>query len=269
MDIHKPKPWHGWREFLKEYLIIVIGVLTALGAEAVAETVHWRHETHVARDALAYDLKRAIGGSAATDAEIPCVVAKLSDLADILDEAGRTKRLPPMGSFPPPLSFSWSLRTWSALVAGQTLAHFPNREQTLLSGIAVQANYLYAERDASHGDWAILRNMMGPGRPVSDVELAQLNAALQRAADHQANMQNGTHILGTLVLQSGLLSRQEVQRAWDEGIKYGTASLQCKPPGSPETRRATFQRMFIFKPVRPGKGMIDTVGVGGAESTEH
>jgi hypothetical protein len=30
MDIHKPKPWHGVREFLKEYVIIVVGVLTAL-----------------------------------------------------------------------------------------------------------------------------------------------------------------------------------------------------------------------------------------------
>ena len=29
MDIHKPKPWHGMREFLKEYVIIVVGVLTA------------------------------------------------------------------------------------------------------------------------------------------------------------------------------------------------------------------------------------------------
>jgi hypothetical protein len=26
MDIHKPKPWPGVREFLKEYAIIVIGV---------------------------------------------------------------------------------------------------------------------------------------------------------------------------------------------------------------------------------------------------
>ena len=33
MDIHKPKAWHGVREFLKEYMIIVVGVLTALGAE--------------------------------------------------------------------------------------------------------------------------------------------------------------------------------------------------------------------------------------------
>jgi hypothetical protein len=30
MDIHKPKPIHNWREFLKEYAIIVLGVLTAL-----------------------------------------------------------------------------------------------------------------------------------------------------------------------------------------------------------------------------------------------
>jgi hypothetical protein len=33
MDIHKPKPWHGLREFLKEYLIIVVGVMTALAGE--------------------------------------------------------------------------------------------------------------------------------------------------------------------------------------------------------------------------------------------
>jgi hypothetical protein len=43
MDIHKPKPWHGLREFLKEYVIIAVGVMTALGAEAVVENLHWRH----------------------------------------------------------------------------------------------------------------------------------------------------------------------------------------------------------------------------------
>ena len=38
MDIHKPKPWHGWREFLKVYATIVIGVLTALAAEQVPKS---------------------------------------------------------------------------------------------------------------------------------------------------------------------------------------------------------------------------------------
>ncbi len=44
MDIHKPKPFHGLREFLKEYGIIVLGVLTALFLEQAVEWLHWRHE---------------------------------------------------------------------------------------------------------------------------------------------------------------------------------------------------------------------------------
>ena len=30
MDIHKPTPWNGWREFLKECAIILVGMLPAL-----------------------------------------------------------------------------------------------------------------------------------------------------------------------------------------------------------------------------------------------
>jgi hypothetical protein len=40
MDNHNPKPWHGVREFLKEYAIIVIVVPTALGADAMVQRVH-------------------------------------------------------------------------------------------------------------------------------------------------------------------------------------------------------------------------------------
>ena len=39
MDIHKPKPWHGVGEFLKEYLVIVIGVLD----------IHSRRSAHAGR----------------------------------------------------------------------------------------------------------------------------------------------------------------------------------------------------------------------------
>ena len=34
VEFHKPKPFHNWREFLKEYVIIVLGVATALAAAA-------------------------------------------------------------------------------------------------------------------------------------------------------------------------------------------------------------------------------------------
>lgn len=57
MDIHKPKPWHGVREFLKEYLIVVVGVLTALGAEQIAEVFHRDTEVREARAALHEEIK--------------------------------------------------------------------------------------------------------------------------------------------------------------------------------------------------------------------
>ena len=44
MHFHLPKPLHGWREFVGEVGIIVIGVLIALGAEQVVESLHWRNQ---------------------------------------------------------------------------------------------------------------------------------------------------------------------------------------------------------------------------------
>jgi hypothetical protein len=60
MEIHKPEPWRGWREFLKEYLIIVVGVLTALGGEQVVEQLHWQHVVHEAREAPPLSLVRPL-----------------------------------------------------------------------------------------------------------------------------------------------------------------------------------------------------------------
>ena len=76
MDIHKPKPWQGWPEFLKEIGTIVIGVLIALGAEQAVEWLHWRHEVGVAREAIRFDMKRILGWGGESDAEGPCKAAR-------------------------------------------------------------------------------------------------------------------------------------------------------------------------------------------------
>ena len=46
MNIHKPKPWQGLREFLQACRLIAVGVLTALVAEAGVET---RHDARLAK----------------------------------------------------------------------------------------------------------------------------------------------------------------------------------------------------------------------------
>jgi hypothetical protein len=84
MDLHKPKPWHGLREFLKEYLIIVVGVLTALAAEAGVEALHWRHVAAQTEAQLRFGVDRDLFNAIMRVAELPCVNARTVELATAL-----------------------------------------------------------------------------------------------------------------------------------------------------------------------------------------
>jgi hypothetical protein len=84
MDIHKPKPWRGVREFLKEYVIIVVGVLTALGAEQGVEWLHWQHEVAVADTGLRHELRFDGLYAFESIAAWPCEQKRLDELSAAL-----------------------------------------------------------------------------------------------------------------------------------------------------------------------------------------
>ena len=56
MHIHLPQPLHGWRTFIGEVGIIVIGVLIALGAEQLVQWFHGREDVAQLRAALKGEL---------------------------------------------------------------------------------------------------------------------------------------------------------------------------------------------------------------------
>src|SRR3954470_17380569 len=60
MEIHKSKPIHNWREFLKEYVIIVLGVATALAAEQAVEAAHNHERAGQARTTIRAEIARNI-----------------------------------------------------------------------------------------------------------------------------------------------------------------------------------------------------------------
>ena len=51
VDTHNPKHVHGWREFLREILIIVIGVAIALAAGEAVDDWNWTEGLEPAQDA--------------------------------------------------------------------------------------------------------------------------------------------------------------------------------------------------------------------------
>src|ERR1700760_3923115 len=79
MDIHKPKPWHGVREFLKEYLIIVVGVLTALAGEQMVEWTHRAAEVREARASIHEEMAQDAAIAAYGIQEDTCLMPRLRD----------------------------------------------------------------------------------------------------------------------------------------------------------------------------------------------
>jgi len=164
MDIHKPKPWHGIREFLKEYAIIVIGVLTALAAEQLVEWLHWRHETQGAMAAIRDELARDAAALRGLGAQDVCIDKRLALLADW--SRGRvqinSEHLTDMDGRPR----LWSLYSsaWEVAKTGTVAAHIPIEERNKLASlydqIANQEEHIWRERD----DWTALVRFAGADR---------------------------------------------------------------------------------------------------------
>lgn len=79
-QIHWPKPLHGWREFLAEISIIVIGVLLALGAQQAVDAWNWRSEVSAFRTAVDHELSLDLGTYQHRFRQADCVSRRLDQL---------------------------------------------------------------------------------------------------------------------------------------------------------------------------------------------
>ena len=139
MHIHKIKPVHGWKEFLNEILIIVIGVLIALGLEQTVEELHWRHKVADAEERLKIEETANFGFAAEQVIVTPCILAQLDLIRDHLI-SGDVKPLP-TDNFPNNLAVlrlptrPWAKGTWEALQQDGSAAHFSVERQRHLGAL--------------------------------------------------------------------------------------------------------------------------------------
>jgi hypothetical protein len=129
MDIHKPKPWHGLREFLKEYVIIVVGVLTALGAEQAVEWLHWRHQVEETRATLNEEVTYDLKGLIRRQQVAPCFAHRLADLRVYLLARSQSDPGPPPAPVGRPRIVAMRVNAWESAKTTQVLAHMPIEER--------------------------------------------------------------------------------------------------------------------------------------------
>jgi hypothetical protein len=174
MHFHLPKALHGWRDFLKEVGIIVVGVLIALGAEQLVQSWHWRHETAATREALGREAADNLAAALQRKQQQPCVEQRLREIASIFADHAAEKPMHIGGPIGRPISYFGSTDAWQVEVASQALSHMPLNERlnfsTAFSNYENMNSVLRLEQDAwlrlgvlnapdqlQAGDWPALR----------------------------------------------------------------------------------------------------------------
>ena len=177
--MEKPKPnWRGW---LKEYAVIVIGVLTALAAQQAADWWRWRSEVAEARILITSELAGNVRQAIWRLRTEKCGERRLDELGAILDNASRTGALPPVGDIGTPPPGLWISGAWESAESSQAAVHFPRQEMAALTTIykfIQRANELNSQESIQ---WNELYAIVGPGRRMDAASEARLRSALSQA----------------------------------------------------------------------------------------
>lgn len=162
MHFHLPKPLHGWRAFAGEVGIIVIGVLIALGAEQVVETIHWNREVGFERKALRDEGGGMLAAISERGLQQGCIDRRLGEIAALLD---RHRDGLPLGMNAPvglPVHVSGTRGSWPIALAGQTLLHMPQDEQLDYSYAYGAFDVWDRAIDYEYQDWLKLQELERP-----------------------------------------------------------------------------------------------------------
>jgi hypothetical protein len=193
MHFHLLKPLHGWRAFLGEVGVVVLGVLLALTAQQAAEALQWRSETATLRKSLHREIRDNQWNSALSVMISDCVRQRIKRFDNALAQAGawhgdpmqaggeqRWAALPPAFKFPSVEGF-YTTGNWQTALTSGALAHMPEAERNGYSytyqamgdlrTLSIEQDRLAAELQPLARD----QQLDGPQRLAFEAELASLD----------------------------------------------------------------------------------------------
>ena len=228
MHFHLPKPLHGWREFAGEVGIIVVGVLIALAAEQVVETLHWRHEVGLFRNSVDHEIEFDLGTYVYRMRENSCVDARLHELDRLLASWRAGHPLTLTGPIGAPSSLSLETSVWKSRDAN-IVTHMPMQERLTIGRMydefANNEVHRLDERDA----WLELGQFNGAS-DLDHADLMRLQGLISRARYRQA------HITINAMNYLRRAAPMGLKPIWNDFPPYDPTI--CKPILSPVNQKA-------------------------------
>jgi hypothetical protein len=183
MHFHLPKPLHGWREFAGEVGIIVVGVLIALGAEQVVETIHWRQEVASERASLLQEATDTLAGVKARAAQQPCIDRRLAEIRTVLERHHRGEPLGLVGKIGRPSRQTATRGTWQIALAGRALAHMDHDEKLAFSAVFGHFDLWDKSLTEDSPAWLRLALLNNPDI-LTEEDWSTIRAAYAEAVEH-------------------------------------------------------------------------------------
>src|ERR1700756_1575965 len=131
---HIPKPLHGWREFVGEVGIIVLGVLFALSAGQIVEAIHWSYQTQAARDALNAEASDNLNSAAIRQQQQRCIDRRLAEIAAIFEDHAQGQPIQIHGRIGRPVFYGGEDNAWKVEVGGQAISRMSIGEKLRYAG---------------------------------------------------------------------------------------------------------------------------------------
>ncbi len=229
MEIHKPKSWHGLREFLKEYGIIVLGVLTALGAEQAVESFKHESQVEVAQRVLKENYTIFLRQRAELEAENVCAMKRLDELKAIVDQAAIDHRLGPVGPIPQPRPHSWDITGWDTLLSSQAAGHVRQEAMIEYAKIAHWAHDAQEAGTSAYEVWSSFTSLEGGARPFGQPEEAALRIDIARARHFTVLLNDIARTTEGRIISTGRLTDSEIEKARRDGAASPYAAAMCAP----------------------------------------
>ena len=187
MHFHLPKPLHGWRAFVGEVGIIVVGVLIALAAEQAVEDWRWHDRVGRAEAAMRLELAEDDGPQAYGRLIIgPCLD---SEIARIHDGGGNlpTSRLREVVlAYAPPYA-TWDSEAWKTVLGSDVGSHMgPERLVQWSSPYRIMPGLTESNARERQLTIEIYEDLPATGNPsASDLQKLRQDAAQLRLLNAQ------------------------------------------------------------------------------------
>jgi hypothetical protein len=233
MEVHSPKPIHGWRELVKEVGIIVLGVLIALAAEQLAQGLDWRGKARLAdqemRQELADDdgpqayVRVAFGDCVRATLTRIRVSAETGDPRDVLLKAIDGYQLP---------FWTWDSFAYQATVAEGVSAHLPARQMNGWIQAYATMPALDRVNEKEFADAAELRAVSRSGGPISASERDRVLQAVEKLRADNDEILSGARVMLRGMRSLGLDAGKAPPQFFLDAFRQSYPASTCKitPP---------------------------------------